>query len=61
MNSPGFIRETKEISKLFAVNSTISAHVVYEINLQQCLYSIHHYNTTSINKVHCSLFTDRVL
>lgn len=51
MNSPGFIRKTKEISKLFVVNSSISAEVVYETNLQQSLYPIHHYNTTSINKV----------
>jgi len=50
MSSPSFIRETKEISKLFTVISTISTEAVYETNLQQSLYPTNHQIATSFNK-----------
>lgn len=56
MNSPGFIKRNQGDFKLFLVNSSISAEVVYETNLQQSLYPIHHYNTNGINKVQ-NIFT----
>lgn len=37
MNSPSFIRETKKISKLLVLSSSISTEVIYETNLQQSL------------------------